>query len=113
MNKIGQIDEMFSFKFIFFSQVYANAWTGETFMSLKTPTCVLFDKNKKFHSFGFEAEEKYFSLAEDYKHSDYYFFRRFKMKLFDQLVGFCFCLQKFRFQSLRSLSLIISYLKEI
>jgi hypothetical protein len=56
-------------------------------MSLKTPTCVLFDQNKKFHSFGFDAEEEYSGLALDNKHGDYFFFRRFKMKLFDKLVG--------------------------
>ncbi|XP_060592446.1 heat shock 70 kDa protein 12A-like isoform X2 [Ruditapes philippinarum] len=54
-------------------------------MSLKTPTCVLFDQNKKFHSFGFDAEEEYSGLALDNRHGDYFFFRRFKMKLFDKL----------------------------
>lgn len=57
-------------------------------MSLKTSTCVLFDKKKKFHSFGFEAEDNYVNFAEeDESHKDYYFFRRFKMKLFDKMVS--------------------------
>jgi len=55
-------------------------------MSLKTTTCVLFDSNKKFCKFGFEAEDEYSELAMDEKHSDYYFFKRFKMKLFDKMV---------------------------
>ncbi|XP_053390945.1 heat shock 70 kDa protein 12A-like, partial [Mercenaria mercenaria] len=48
----------------------------------KTPTCVLLKPDKSFHSFGFEAEEKYIELAEDDKHKDWRFFRRFKMKLY-------------------------------
>ena len=31
----------------------------------KTSTCVLFDKDRKFHSFGYEAEDKYSTLAYD------------------------------------------------
>jgi len=68
------------------SQVCSNTWGAATLMSLKTSTCVLFDKNKKFVAFGFEAEDKYVELGEDNEHQDYYFFRRFKMKLFDKMV---------------------------
>ncbi|XP_071124900.1 heat shock 70 kDa protein 12B-like [Mytilus edulis] len=59
-------------------------WTlGSTAgLSLKTPTCVLFDHNGDFHSFGAEAEEKYTTLAEDEAHENWYFFRRFKMQLY-------------------------------
>ncbi|XP_060586881.1 heat shock 70 kDa protein 12A-like [Ruditapes philippinarum] len=58
-------------------------WVAGTssLLSLKTSTVVLFDKNKKFHSFGFEAENKYSNLAEDEEHRDWYFFKKFKMKL--------------------------------
>ncbi|XP_060576629.1 heat shock 70 kDa protein 12A-like [Ruditapes philippinarum] len=66
-------------------KVCANTWGAGNLMSLKTSTCVLFDQNKKFHSFGFEAEDAYSDLALDNKHGDYFFFRRFKMKLFDKL----------------------------
>ncbi|CAG2190345.1 unnamed protein product [Mytilus edulis] len=59
-------------------------WTlGSTAgLSLKTPTCVLFDHNGEFHSFGAEAEEKYTTLAENEAHENWYFFRRFKMQLY-------------------------------
>ncbi|XP_053398663.1 heat shock 70 kDa protein 12A-like [Mercenaria mercenaria] len=66
-------------------KVAANTWGAGNLMSLKTSTCVLFDKNKKFHSFGFEAEDYYSGYALDDEHHDYYFFRRFKMKLFDRM----------------------------
>lgn len=39
------------------------------------------------HSFGTDAEMKYFELAGDEMHRDWYFFRRFKMLLFDKKVN--------------------------
>lgn len=61
------------------------SWTAgsQQLMSLKTPTCVLLKPNKEFHSFGFEAENKYSDLAEDDAHHGWYLFRRFKMILYD------------------------------
>ncbi|XP_063416421.1 heat shock 70 kDa protein 12A-like [Mytilus trossulus] len=50
-------------------------------MSLKTPTCLLLDKEKEFVAFGYEAETQYSDLALDDLHHDYLFFRRFKMLL--------------------------------
>ncbi|XP_045205239.1 heat shock 70 kDa protein 12A-like [Mercenaria mercenaria] len=50
-------------------------------MSLKTPTILLLDNNKKFVAFGYEAEEKYSEIAADEEHKKYYYFRRFKMLL--------------------------------
>ncbi|VDI59190.1 Hypothetical predicted protein [Mytilus galloprovincialis] len=49
--------------------------------SLKTPTCLLLDKNKEFKSFGYDAENTYSDLVLDEEQSNYYFFNRFKMKL--------------------------------
>ncbi|KAK3099184.1 hypothetical protein FSP39_000673 [Pinctada imbricata] len=50
-------------------------------ISLKTPTCLLLTPDGKFDKFGYEAEDKYADLALENQHTDYYFFRRFKMKL--------------------------------
>lgn len=50
-------------------------------LSLKTPTCLLLDKNEKFHSFGYEAEDEYASLCADNKHAGWRLFRHFKMTL--------------------------------
>lgn len=50
-------------------------------ISMKAPTAVLFDQNRKFHSFGFEAENKYSELALDRDNKDWFFFKRFKMRL--------------------------------
>lgn len=53
----------------------------EQLISLKTSTCVLLDPDRNFHSFGFQAENKYADLALEEKHHDWMFFRRFKMLL--------------------------------
>ena len=69
-------------------KISTNSWTAGVgqLMTLKTSTCVLFDAAGKFHSFGFGAEEKYSNLALDDNHHDWYYFRRFKMMLYDKKV---------------------------
>ncbi|XP_053389070.1 heat shock 70 kDa protein 12B-like [Mercenaria mercenaria] len=63
-----------------------SCFTGPTHScSIKAPTAVLFDARKRFHSFGYEAEDKYYELAAENEHRDWYFFRNFKMK---------FCIEK-------------------
>ena len=64
------------------------AWNagGRQLMSLKTPTCLLLDNNKKFVSFGYEAENKYADLAMDGEQNKYYYFYSFKMKLHNNKV---------------------------
>uniref|UniRef100_A0A8W8ITK4 Uncharacterized protein n=1 Tax=Magallana gigas TaxID=29159 RepID=A0A8W8ITK4_MAGGI len=52
-------------------------------MSEKTPTTLLLDKNKKFVSFGYAAENDYSSMTEE-KRKEHYYFRRFKMTLYDK-----------------------------
>ncbi|KAK3581187.1 hypothetical protein CHS0354_024721 [Potamilus streckersoni] len=62
------------------------AWNGgkEHLISYKTPTCLLLDKDGKIHSFGYQAEDKYADLCIEGKHTDWYFFRRFKMRLHER-----------------------------
>ena len=57
-----------------------------TLNSPKVPTCILFDRNKEFSAFGYEAENKYTDLAFDGEHKDWYFFRHFKMSLYNKQV---------------------------
>lgn len=54
---------------------------SEQLISFKTPTCILVNRRKKFHSFGYEAENKYADLLEDGNEQRWMFFRRFKMIL--------------------------------
>ncbi|KAH3808141.1 hypothetical protein DPMN_136492 [Dreissena polymorpha] len=62
-----------------------NAMSGNL-ISLKTPTSVLLNEDGEFDSFGFDAEDKYVSLAADGKHHGWRLFRRFKMVLHNQKV---------------------------
>ncbi|XP_060577012.1 heat shock 70 kDa protein 12B-like [Ruditapes philippinarum] len=66
-------------------KIFTNNWkTGSTSaVSLKTSSCILFDPDQNFHSFGFEAEDAYAKLAEDEKHFNWYYFKRFKMLLYE------------------------------
>jgi len=59
---------------------------SDRLISYKTPTCVLVNPEKKFDSFGYEAENKYYSLAQEEMHHDWMFFRQFKMVLHTQEV---------------------------
>ncbi|KAI8489716.1 hypothetical protein Bbelb_326220 [Branchiostoma belcheri] len=59
-----------------------NPWGNDQgFQSLKTPTCLLLDPEQCFHSFGFDAVEKYAQLAET-RDREFYFFDHFKMELY-------------------------------
>ncbi|KAK3109141.1 hypothetical protein FSP39_023794 [Pinctada imbricata] len=53
-----------------------------TCATLKTPTTVLFDDEKNFHSFGYEAETKYAELLEDDEADGWFYFKHFKMLLY-------------------------------
>ena len=66
------------------SKIFSNTdWkSGDGLVTTKTPTVILFDKNGKFQSFGYEAEEAYTRLLEDDKADGYSYFSSFKMKLF-------------------------------
>ncbi|XP_052076865.1 heat shock 70 kDa protein 12B-like [Mytilus californianus] len=65
-------------------RIHGFSWTtgSNAGLSLKTPTCVLFDPAQNFYSFGVEAEDKYTELAQEEDHANWYYFRRFKMNLY-------------------------------
>lgn len=50
-------------------------------ITLKVPSSVLLTPEKRFHSFGYEAEWKYGQLAADKNHLGWYYFRKFKMTM--------------------------------
>lgn len=71
------------------SKITANTtWTtgSKSLFSQKTPTCLLLRPDQTFHSFGFEAEEHYSSLVDKDEHHSWYYFRRFKMLLHNNMV---------------------------
>ena len=59
------------------------SWSDGTkqVLSLKTPTALLLTPDYEIDSFGYEAERKYSNLCEENKHTEYAFYRQFKMKL--------------------------------
>lgn len=62
--------------------IYMNrSWgSAQGYSTLKTPTCLLLNPEKKFVKFGFEAAERYAEL-EDANEISFYCFDRFKMML--------------------------------
>ncbi|VDI32536.1 Hypothetical predicted protein [Mytilus galloprovincialis] len=48
----------------------------------KIPAVLLFGPDKKFHSFGFEAEDKYEQLLNSNRADQWYFLKGFKMQLY-------------------------------
>lgn len=76
-------------------KIHANpVWNSgcRQFMSIKTPTCLLLDKNKEFVSFGYDAENQYAEALLDGEKDDFYFFHRFKMNLHNNKVYSLFSL---------------------
>ena len=65
-------------------QVWNSGHGGMT--SLRTPTSLLLNPDQTFHSFGFEAEDKFADLAASDEHHGFYFFRRFKMELHSKVI---------------------------
>ena len=74
--------------------IYTNRNWGQTqgFLLQKTPTCLLLKPSGEFASFGFDAVSQYNDLTEN-EASEYYFFNRFKMKLYDNKVRHKFLLR--------------------
>ena len=60
--------------------------------SYKTPTSVLVDPEKKFRSFGYEAQQQYAELVEK-EDQEYMYFERFKMALHNKKVAWHYFLK--------------------
>ncbi|XP_063443461.1 heat shock 70 kDa protein 12A-like [Mytilus trossulus] len=60
-------------------------WSNEV-VSIKCPTCILFDEYKKLKSFGYDAEDDYTDIVMEKRQNEYYFFKNFKMTLYTQKV---------------------------
>ncbi|XP_052284848.1 heat shock 70 kDa protein 12A-like isoform X2 [Dreissena polymorpha] len=66
------------------TQIKSKHWNADQFMSNKAPTCVLIRSDgKTVDAFGYEAEDKYAKLSQKNEHKDWYYFKHFKMKLFE------------------------------
>lgn len=60
-----------------------SSWSeGGSLESYKTPSCILFNMDYQFDSFGKEAENKYNKLVEENHHYNWFFFKNFKTLLY-------------------------------
>ncbi|XP_053398568.1 heat shock 70 kDa protein 12A-like [Mercenaria mercenaria] len=68
------------------TKILVHTWNAGSMslISLKAPTAVLFDERQQFHSFGYDAENEYKELAADKEHHNWYFFKQFKMRLYEK-----------------------------
>lgn len=66
-----------------------NQWTGQMVLDqkAKAPTTILYDKDKNFHSFGYEAEDFYARKVCQRENADWFRFRNFKMVLYREQVS--------------------------
>ncbi|KAL3862532.1 hypothetical protein ACJMK2_008492 [Sinanodonta woodiana] len=65
------------------TKVFVKTWNCGVGISSKAPTtAIIRPDGETLHAFGYDAEDKYASLAENNEHKDWYYFRRFKMALF-------------------------------
>ncbi|XP_062585600.1 heat shock 70 kDa protein 12A-like [Saccostrea cucullata] len=64
-------------------KIYTVNWNAGRFISNKTPTTLLLNKDQKDVSFGYDAEKTYGEMSEDERENHYYF-HRFKMLLYDK-----------------------------
>ena len=69
-------------------EIFTYNWIEGISQAPKTPTSILFTPGKSFQAFGYEAEEKYAALSQDGRHKDWYFFKRFKLTLYNDKVGY-------------------------
>ena len=69
------------------TKVFTRQWSSSTrgITVEKIPTCILLDKNKTFRAFGFKAEEDYGMYCDEGKKSDWYFFKGYKLALYDEM----------------------------
>ncbi|CAC5408686.1 unnamed protein product [Mytilus coruscus] len=67
--------------------IYTCNWIDSDLNSKKTPTSVLLNEQKEFVAFGYEADNKYTQDIIPYeKMDDFYYFRRFKMRLLNEIL---------------------------
>lgn len=66
-----------------FNRISTISWNCGDLVSEKTPTTLLLDKDKKFVSFSYNAENDYSRMTEE-ERKEHYYFCRFKMMLYNK-----------------------------
>lgn len=65
-------------------KVYSRKWLDHSsgMMFKRTPTCILFTKEKTFDHFGDEAKVKYTELKNNNEHKEWFFFKIFERSFY-------------------------------
>ncbi|KAL3878757.1 hypothetical protein ACJMK2_031088, partial [Sinanodonta woodiana] len=95
---------------------FPSAFSCGSLSSSMQPTCVLCNPAGQFHSFGYEAEDKYTELSKVKEHYNWYFFQKFNNMLPDKEVNMGFELtdeKGLKMPALKVFSMVISYWKEL
>lgn len=61
-------------------------WNEGSHITDKAPTCVLFNPDQEFDSFGYEAMNKFRTNPNNIDFRKWYYFEHFKMMLFKEKV---------------------------
>jgi len=61
-------------------------WRLASISVFQTSSCILFNPEGELDSFGFDAEDKYAELTLDDNHEDWFYFKYFKMLLYENEV---------------------------
>ncbi|KAL3841762.1 hypothetical protein ACJMK2_019864 [Sinanodonta woodiana] len=67
-------------------KIFTMQWNTGNHVSLKAPTTLLIRPDgETLEAFGYQAESRYAELADEGKHEDYYYFKRFKLVLHNNM----------------------------
>ncbi|CAG2213173.1 unnamed protein product [Mytilus edulis] len=106
------------------NSIYTCDWRRSSLLSYKAPTSVLLNHKKEFLAFGYDAETKYMSSlendsddedSEEAKEAVYYYFRRFKMALYNESVDMDSLIKDesgFKMKAIDIFTFAIKYLKD-
>ncbi|KAL3871047.1 hypothetical protein ACJMK2_039070 [Sinanodonta woodiana] len=98
-------------------KIHNRQWKSESHVSSKAPTTILFQPDGfTMDAFGYDAESKYVELAQKEEHTNWFYFKRFKMKIYEnEELSINTMLQDERNKSLSALTVFsasIRYLKD-
>lgn len=61
-------------------------WAHNSGLSAKAPSAILIGPGKQVVAFGYEAQLMYANLVENSRESDYFYFNKFKLILYNKQV---------------------------
>ncbi|KAK3611854.1 hypothetical protein CHS0354_040526 [Potamilus streckersoni] len=98
-------------------KIHTRHWQSGNHVSDKAPTTILFQPDGiTVEAFGYDAESKYAELAQEEEHTNWFYFKRFKMKIYEnEELSIYTMLQDERNKSLPALTVFsaaIRYLKD-